>query len=429
MLGSQPSAPPSSSEKSCKRTGPELNARLSKTRLCRFVTSGRMCPFGSSCTYAHSDAELVPSPNLAKTKVCWSNMYGRCARGSECPYAHNEEELRRLPRLAIPLKSGAPLPPSSPYVVYYSEDNPTVRPALLHEQRTARGPAPAARSPEIMWPKGSAGANVEYVSWTSDDDTISGSASTRSSHQRQNSAGSRQDNSEIDSATQSTGHGFGGAALCSSVSSAPLGCSAVGDVPEASQAGGLDEAAGQQTHPWGAFSAPYIPAGRLPLSHEGQRPVQSKQMPLLSHTREYGVATSGSGLQHSPQADGLLDDQRAVHYSIHDWLLDESGIHPDGTRLVSCAPSAGGHGMALREPLDAYPFVPTVQREKGASLLGRQPWPLKTPGSADQKAAVTADFESTRQVSNPIVRWTDSLPDLRGDWLDRIKLHDCVSIR
>lgn len=110
-----------------------------KTKMCNeFISTGR-CRFGSTCHYAHTEAErrkapcvfksacknkyttcpydhseevVLPDVNPAvevnhhhehiqdtfKTKMCQTLLTkGKCYYGTKCHYAHNEAELRKLP--------------------------------------------------------------------------------------------------------------------------------------------------------------------------------------------------------------------------------------------------------------------------------------------------------------------------------------------
>lgn len=74
----------------------ELNVVCAKTKLCLFFKQG-ICRRGRSCTFAHSDAELRPCPNLKRTRLC-ANIFngGKCERGKKCKFAHSEAQLRML---------------------------------------------------------------------------------------------------------------------------------------------------------------------------------------------------------------------------------------------------------------------------------------------------------------------------------------------
>lgn len=42
-----------------KRSNRRINTSLQKTKMCRLIEAGKICPNGSSCTYAHKASELV----------------------------------------------------------------------------------------------------------------------------------------------------------------------------------------------------------------------------------------------------------------------------------------------------------------------------------------------------------------------------------
>lgn len=68
--------------------------RCFKTKRCRFWLEGR-CSRGDSCTYAHTEVELRPTPDLSKTKICSKWKKGLCDKPShECTYAHGVQDLR-----------------------------------------------------------------------------------------------------------------------------------------------------------------------------------------------------------------------------------------------------------------------------------------------------------------------------------------------
>lgn len=67
-----------------------------KTRICKFFSEGE-CPRGSACTYAHSEAQLQPSPDFFRTRLCFEFCWtGQCPAAGGCRYAHSQEELRTL---------------------------------------------------------------------------------------------------------------------------------------------------------------------------------------------------------------------------------------------------------------------------------------------------------------------------------------------
>ncbi|KEP63986.1 UNVERIFIED_CONTAM: zinc finger protein, putative [Hammondia hammondi] len=425
MLNNPPSPPPAASEKISKRTGPELNARLSKTRLCRFVTSRRICPFGPSCTYAHSDAELVPSPNLTKTKVCWSNMYGRCVRGSECPYAHNEEELRRLPRLAIPLKSGAPLPPSSPYVVYYATNDPRGPSTVLQETKAVRLSDTASNGQENPSEKAEMEGIAEYISWSSDDDTVSSTESTYSSLQTQSSTENRQETVDMESAVKIPGN-------CSdrTVCIEPPCISGDYNTQEEASVASADEQA--------RLGKTYTPRRRdmLPFCR-GQTVNPSDGSPTAAIPSR-GGESSANGVcvlpQQNPLSDVFLDSQSSmIKHSDIEWLLEEDRVSLGRTEYSLSDPAVHNIPGMQRGPFYVYNplFAPKRDCETYSSAVGRPPYLVDDKRGREHEGKNTmgvVDLQAARKANNPVVRWDGPVPDLRGDWLDRIKLRDCVSI-
>lgn len=67
-------------------------SRFYKTRRCLFHQRGA-CAKGDKCTYAHSDDELKPTPDLIKTRLCQDWLNNICASKS-CKFAHGRHELR-----------------------------------------------------------------------------------------------------------------------------------------------------------------------------------------------------------------------------------------------------------------------------------------------------------------------------------------------
>ncbi|CEM02644.1 unnamed protein product [Vitrella brassicaformis CCMP3155] len=58
------------------------------------------CPVGPRCTYAHSQGEMRPLPNLEKTKLCESVRKKLPCEVPDCRYAHSQEEMRPSPELS-----------------------------------------------------------------------------------------------------------------------------------------------------------------------------------------------------------------------------------------------------------------------------------------------------------------------------------------
>jgi len=79
------------------RKPPQPKMRMAKqlvnTQLCKHFLKG-YCRYHDKCAYAHRSEELVPKPNLQKTKVCASFLSGVCS-SSTCSYAHGLSELRQ----------------------------------------------------------------------------------------------------------------------------------------------------------------------------------------------------------------------------------------------------------------------------------------------------------------------------------------------
>eukprot|EP00451_Oxyrrhis_marina_P018686 CAMPEP_0204353720 /NCGR_PEP_ID=MMETSP0469-20131031/32874_1 /ASSEMBLY_ACC=CAM_ASM_000384 /TAXON_ID=2969 /ORGANISM="Oxyrrhis marina" /LENGTH=231 /DNA_ID=CAMNT_0051340687 /DNA_START=18 /DNA_END=713 /DNA_ORIENTATION=+ len=79
------------------RLGASGKTHFRKTKMCPALLEGG-CRRGKSCTYAHTEDELVPAPDLSKTVMCV--LYActnTCSRGDQCKYAHGPEELRVTP--------------------------------------------------------------------------------------------------------------------------------------------------------------------------------------------------------------------------------------------------------------------------------------------------------------------------------------------
>lgn len=79
-------------EESSKTVSALVSKQFAKTRLCRFYELGK-CERGSSCGFAHGHHELLVTPNLAKTKLCFNFFRNRCAVDN-CKFAHGYEELK-----------------------------------------------------------------------------------------------------------------------------------------------------------------------------------------------------------------------------------------------------------------------------------------------------------------------------------------------
>jgi hypothetical protein len=71
---------------------PHNQEHFHKTKMCTFYQQGR-CDRGSGCPFAHHKSELLPSPDLVKTKLCYSYFRGKC-NDRRCKFAHGSRELR-----------------------------------------------------------------------------------------------------------------------------------------------------------------------------------------------------------------------------------------------------------------------------------------------------------------------------------------------
>eukprot|EP00388_Colpodella_angusta_P022475 GDKJ01057475.1.p1 GENE.GDKJ01057475.1~~GDKJ01057475.1.p1 ORF type:complete len:1106 (-),score=341.72 GDKJ01057475.1:735-3887(-) len=67
---------------------------LYKTKLCANFKMGKHCPTGDDCHYAHSEAELRPTPNFTRTTMCKLVVAGEECLNDNCRFAHSREELR-----------------------------------------------------------------------------------------------------------------------------------------------------------------------------------------------------------------------------------------------------------------------------------------------------------------------------------------------
>jgi len=73
---------------------PQFREHFRKTKLCVFNRKNR-CEMGAGCPFAHSSRELLPAPDLAKTKLCCNYFRGRCF-DTRCKFAHGSKELRSV---------------------------------------------------------------------------------------------------------------------------------------------------------------------------------------------------------------------------------------------------------------------------------------------------------------------------------------------
>jgi len=70
-----------------------LHSQLHKTKFCQYYLKGS-CPYGVSCVFAHSCAELQAAPDLWKTRLCTTYANSGTCNDPSCSFAHGEDELR-----------------------------------------------------------------------------------------------------------------------------------------------------------------------------------------------------------------------------------------------------------------------------------------------------------------------------------------------
>jgi len=83
----------STEEKGDKTRHTCLHSQLHKTKFCMYHLKGA-CQFGSTCSFAHSCAELQATPDLRRTRLCIDFFEGRGCTDPDCGFAHCEEDLR-----------------------------------------------------------------------------------------------------------------------------------------------------------------------------------------------------------------------------------------------------------------------------------------------------------------------------------------------
>lgn len=79
----------------------DLSLRCKKTKMCKFFMSNA-CQRGSSCAYAHSQAELRATPNLRCTILCPKMLAGKVCAVASCQFAHSARELKKFPGDHLP---------------------------------------------------------------------------------------------------------------------------------------------------------------------------------------------------------------------------------------------------------------------------------------------------------------------------------------
>jgi len=160
-----------------------------KASICKYA--GR-CKFGDACTFAHSEHELQPYPDITKSSICSAWRQRRCPlRARECQFAHGRWELRmskeyvalsarqlRKPEPgATPHARGKTEPPmrgedlqvpARQLPVLYPEENQDDAAACSQRSRVqprSRGATqPGARTPgePVLQPAGAAGEDAAW---------------------------------------------------------------------------------------------------------------------------------------------------------------------------------------------------------------------------------------------------------------------------
>lgn len=74
----------------------DFASAMYKVEWCSHIKTGRLCPNGDSCRFAHSLEEKREHP--VKLFMCLKFKEGQCDRGERCLHAHHRQELRSLER-------------------------------------------------------------------------------------------------------------------------------------------------------------------------------------------------------------------------------------------------------------------------------------------------------------------------------------------
>jgi len=74
------------------RMSPQIRGQFRKTKMCTFHRKNR-CVLGSKCSFAHTKAEMLPTPNLEKTRLCFKYFRNQCY-DHDCKFAHGYADLR-----------------------------------------------------------------------------------------------------------------------------------------------------------------------------------------------------------------------------------------------------------------------------------------------------------------------------------------------
>jgi hypothetical protein len=75
-------------------TQAKVKNKFHKTKMCNYFLSGLCNKKRSRCSFAHSQQELRPLPDLECTKMCPKLLEGEICTDAECKFAHEASELR-----------------------------------------------------------------------------------------------------------------------------------------------------------------------------------------------------------------------------------------------------------------------------------------------------------------------------------------------
>jgi len=77
-----------------ERSGRGPRNKFEKTKMCALFLSGH-CKKRGRCSFAHSEEEMRPLPNLLQTKLCPKLLNSENCVDKDCAFAHSPEELRQ----------------------------------------------------------------------------------------------------------------------------------------------------------------------------------------------------------------------------------------------------------------------------------------------------------------------------------------------
>lgn len=183
-----------------------MRERLIKTRMCNSVGSGRVCPHGSRCRYAHSVEELRVAPCFFKDACRHvkksGDGYRNCSH-RRCTFLHPGEDMKNYcQRLNIPFKPVAkpvaisPVIPPTPITIVPRK--PVTKPIVnIWEKRSSERKEVGVETPKVV-----------EKEWTD---------VKRSSRSRPSSSGSKSSRSRPSSSRSKSSSGSKKKALCNSI--------------------------------------------------------------------------------------------------------------------------------------------------------------------------------------------------------------------